>query len=149
MGRGPPANRDGRRIATRPKPRMHISTPARNYTNARDGHGDHPGGVPLWKEAGTRAVARSYEVEFLHYQARRNRFFAVRNAAQFALDVPGAAGMARRLRRQDPGRYAEPRPAELDVGEADVGRLPGPGKAGRREAAGRATQWSRCGRPHG
>jgi alkyl sulfatase BDS1-like metallo-beta-lactamase superfamily hydrolase len=50
------------------------------------GHGDHTGGVPLWKEDGTQIIAQKNHVEFVNYQARLNGFFALRNAAQFALD---------------------------------------------------------------
>jgi alkyl sulfatase BDS1-like metallo-beta-lactamase superfamily hydrolase len=47
-------------------------------------HGDHTGGVSLWKEPGTEIVAQKQHVEFMHYQKRLEGFFAVRNAAQFA-----------------------------------------------------------------
>lgn len=47
------------------------------------GHGDHTGGVKLWKEAGTEVIAQSNQTEFLDYQERLAGFFASRNAAQF------------------------------------------------------------------
>jgi alkyl sulfatase BDS1-like metallo-beta-lactamase superfamily hydrolase len=54
------------------------------YIILTHGHGDHTGGVPLWKEAGTQVIAQKNHVEFMNYQARLNGFFARRNAAQFA-----------------------------------------------------------------
>ena len=51
-------------------------------------HGDHAGGVPLWKEAGTQIIAQKNFAEFMHYQARLAGFYAVRNAAQFNLQIP-------------------------------------------------------------
>jgi alkyl sulfatase BDS1-like metallo-beta-lactamase superfamily hydrolase len=51
-------------------------------------HGDHTGGIPLWKEQGTQIIAQRNHVEFVHYQARLAGFFARRNAAQFALNIP-------------------------------------------------------------
>jgi len=51
-------------------------------------HGDHTGGVPLWKEAGTQIIAQKNHVEFVHYQTRLAGFFGKRNAAQFGLSFP-------------------------------------------------------------
>jgi len=51
-------------------------------------HGDHTGGVRLWKQAGTQVIAQKNHVEFMNYQTRLNGFFARRNAAQFAIPVP-------------------------------------------------------------
>ncbi|MGH9847303.1 MAG: alkyl/aryl-sulfatase, partial [Blastocatellia bacterium] len=58
------------------------------YIILTHGHGDHTGGVRLWKEAGTRIVAERHHVEFKHYQTRLEGFFALRNAAQFARSIP-------------------------------------------------------------
>jgi alkyl sulfatase BDS1-like metallo-beta-lactamase superfamily hydrolase len=58
------------------------------YIILTHGHGDHTGGVPLWKEAGTQIVAQKNHVEFMNYQKRLEGFFARRNAAQFALRIP-------------------------------------------------------------
>ena len=55
------------------------------------GHGDHTGGVPLWREPDTQVVAQRNFVEFRHYQARLAGFFARRNAAQFGLNIPAPA----------------------------------------------------------
>jgi alkyl sulfatase BDS1-like metallo-beta-lactamase superfamily hydrolase len=54
------------------------------------GHGDHTGGVGLWKEPGTEVIAQKNQVEFLNYQERLNRFFALRNSAQFVFPTPPA-----------------------------------------------------------
>lgn len=51
-------------------------------------HGDHTGGVPLWKEAGTQIIAQKNHVEFVHYLARLGGFYSKRNAAQFGLSAP-------------------------------------------------------------
>lgn len=51
-------------------------------------HGDHTGGVPLWKSADTKIIAQENHVEFMNYQTRLAGFFALRNAAQFALPRP-------------------------------------------------------------
>jgi alkyl sulfatase BDS1-like metallo-beta-lactamase superfamily hydrolase len=55
------------------------------YIILTHGHGDHTGGIALWKEPDTQVIAQKNYVEFIHYQARLNGFYAVRNAAQFAM----------------------------------------------------------------
>src|ERR1700679_2851383 len=60
------------------------------YIILTHGHGDHTGGVALWKEAGTQVIAQRNQVEFLNYQERLNRFFALRNSAQFIFPTPPA-----------------------------------------------------------
>ncbi|AQZ96336.1 alkyl sulfatase dimerization domain-containing protein [Halopseudomonas phragmitis] len=53
------------------------------------GHGDHTGGVDLWKQPDTRVIGQRNMVEFLHYQQRLEGIFNQRNRAQFgfALDA--------------------------------------------------------------
>ena len=51
-------------------------------------HGDHTGGVPAWKQPGTQIIAQKNHAEFQHYMTRLNGFYALRNAAQFALAIP-------------------------------------------------------------
>jgi len=58
------------------------------YIILTHGHGDHTGGVPLWKEGGTQIIAQKNHVDFMNYQTRLARFYAKRNAAQFALNIP-------------------------------------------------------------
>jgi alkyl sulfatase BDS1-like metallo-beta-lactamase superfamily hydrolase len=60
------------------------------YIILTHGHGDHTGGVDLWKEPGTEVIAQKNQAEFLNYQERLNRFFAIRNAAQFVFPTPPA-----------------------------------------------------------
>jgi alkyl sulfatase BDS1-like metallo-beta-lactamase superfamily hydrolase len=60
-------------------------------------HGDHTGGVNLWREPGTQIIAQKNHVEFVHYQSRLSGFFAMRNSAQFNLPGPAI--------RPAPGNY--------------------------------------------
>jgi len=64
------------------------------------GHGDHTGGVPLWKEPGTHVIGQANEVELRNYQTRLEGFFALRNAAQYN------APAMRRIANPNPGDYA-------------------------------------------
>src|SRR5713226_5952510 len=64
------------------------------YIILTHGHGDHTGGVPLWKEPGTQIIAQKNHVEFMHYLTRLAGFYAKRNAAQFALNIPEAGDWA-------------------------------------------------------
>jgi alkyl sulfatase BDS1-like metallo-beta-lactamase superfamily hydrolase len=64
------------------------STAPVKYIILTHGHGDHTGGVALWKEPGTQVIAQKNQIEFLNYQERLNRFFAIRNAAQFVYPTP-------------------------------------------------------------
>jgi alkyl sulfatase BDS1-like metallo-beta-lactamase superfamily hydrolase len=51
-------------------------------------HGDHTGGIGVWKEPSTQIIAQRNHVEFQNYQTRLASFYARRNAAQFALRIP-------------------------------------------------------------
>jgi alkyl sulfatase BDS1-like metallo-beta-lactamase superfamily hydrolase len=51
-------------------------------------HGDHSGGVPLWKAADTQVIVQKEHYEFVNYQTRLAGFFAERNAAQFNFQRP-------------------------------------------------------------
>lgn len=53
------------------------------YIILTHGHGDHTGGVNLWREEGTRVIAQEEHYEFMNYQYRLRGIFASRNAAQF------------------------------------------------------------------
>jgi alkyl sulfatase BDS1-like metallo-beta-lactamase superfamily hydrolase len=50
-------------------------------------HGDHIGGVPLWKGDKTKVLMQEESIEFLHYQERLKGFFTRRNAAQFGFGL--------------------------------------------------------------
>ena len=51
------------------------------------GHGDHTGGVALWREPKTQVIAQQNMVEFLNYQKRLGKLFMQRNSAQFGFDL--------------------------------------------------------------
>jgi alkyl sulfatase BDS1-like metallo-beta-lactamase superfamily hydrolase len=51
------------------------------------GHGDHTGGVALWREPETKVIAQANMVEFLRYQRRLKGLFMQRNSAQFGFDL--------------------------------------------------------------
>ena len=70
------------------------------YIILTHGHGDHTGGVPLWKESGTQIIAQKNHVEFMHYQTRLGGFYATRNAAQFG------GNLGARSSQSCPGNYA-------------------------------------------
>jgi len=69
------------------------------YIILTHGHGDHRGGVHLWKEDGTRIVAQRGYVELLNYQRRLAGYFQRMNMAQFA-------GRAVTRAAPFPGNYA-------------------------------------------
>jgi alkyl sulfatase BDS1-like metallo-beta-lactamase superfamily hydrolase len=54
------------------------------------GHGDHTGGVQLWRQPATQVIAQRRFVEFLRYQTMLRGYFARSNTAQFG----GAASAA-------------------------------------------------------
>jgi alkyl sulfatase BDS1-like metallo-beta-lactamase superfamily hydrolase len=57
-------------------------------------HGDHAGGVPLWKAADTQVIVQKEHYEFVNYQTRLAGFFAERNAAQFNFPRPQTGAWA-------------------------------------------------------
>lgn len=52
-------------------------------------HGDHTGGVPLWRQPDTKVITQQLFTEFLEYTDRLAGYFARSNVAQF-----GAGGVA-------------------------------------------------------
>jgi len=65
-----------------------VSAAPVRYIILTHGHGDHTGGIPLWKQPGTQIIAQRNHVQFAHYQKRLEGFFAFRNAPQFAFPRP-------------------------------------------------------------
>jgi alkyl sulfatase BDS1-like metallo-beta-lactamase superfamily hydrolase len=64
------------------------STGPIRYIVLTHAHGDHAGGVPLWKAADTQVIVQKEHSEFVNYQTRLAGFFAERNAAQFNFQRP-------------------------------------------------------------
>lgn len=85
-----------------------VSDKVPEYIIATHGHGDHVGGIPLWRGKDTNVIAQENSVEFLNYQKRLSGFFALRNSAQFGLDIARPdAGAAH------PGNYDADIPATI------------------------------------
>jgi len=57
-------------------------------------HGDHTGGVGVWRDSETAIVAQRSHQGFVRYQRRLAGFFARRNAAQFGFGARGVTGAA-------------------------------------------------------
>ena len=54
------------------------------YIILTHGHGDHTGGIGLWREDDTQVVAQEEHVEFMNYQYRLRGMLGERSAAQFS-----------------------------------------------------------------
>ncbi len=72
------------------------------YVILTHGHGDHTGGVALWKGLGAKVVAQESFGEFLGYQRMLAGFYARRNAAQFQFAGSGGAVAGAALAPQGP-----------------------------------------------
>ncbi len=83
-------------------------------------HGDHAGGVPLWKAADTQVIAQKEHYEFVNYQTRLAGFFAERNAAQFNFQRPQTGRVGRQLRREDRSDGAVRRPLRVHARRHEV-----------------------------
>lgn len=59
-------------------------------------HGDHTGGIGIWRQPGTEVIAQRNYPEFLQYTERLSGYFARSNVAQFGGAVGAAAAAARR-----------------------------------------------------
>jgi alkyl sulfatase BDS1-like metallo-beta-lactamase superfamily hydrolase len=55
-------------------------------------HGDHTGGVAIWRGPDTQIIAQQNHQDFMRYQRRLAGFFAARNAAQFGRPAAPPAG---------------------------------------------------------
>ena len=60
-------------------------------------HGDHTGGIALWKQADTQVIAQRQYPEFIEYTNRLSGYFGRMNAAQFGGAALGAAAAAGRV----------------------------------------------------
>ena len=56
-------------------------------------HGDHTGGVALWRQPGTEIIAQRMHEELIAYQLRLRGYFARSNAAQFGLGAGGGGAV--------------------------------------------------------
>lgn len=81
------------------------------------GHGDHAGGVKLWRQPDTQVIVQRNFTDFVDYQFRLGDFFAHRNAAQFGLNEEN---MKRRFRS---GERMQPTIAFDDHYEFELGGL--------------------------
>ncbi len=61
------------------------------YIIITHGHGDHTGGVALWKQGDAKVVAHDSLPEFLGYQRMLDGFYSRRNAAQYQFAGGGGA----------------------------------------------------------
>lgn len=80
------------------------------YIILTHGHGDHTGGVNLWREADTQIIAQEEHVEFMNYQYRLRGIFGERNAAQF----PGLYGNRQANAQPSVQPNVQPMVAEAD-----------------------------------
>lgn len=76
------------------------------YIILTHGHGDHTGGIRLWKQEGTEVIAQQNFVEFQHYQTRLRGFYAKRNAAQFPRLAQAGGALGAGAADPSPGNYA-------------------------------------------
>jgi alkyl sulfatase BDS1-like metallo-beta-lactamase superfamily hydrolase len=83
------------------------------YVILTHGHGDHTGGVGLWKGVGAKVVAQENFPEFLQYQRMLGGFFAARNGAQF--QFAGGQGAA-----AAPAAGAQTRAAAIAVNAPNI-----------------------------
>ena len=60
-----------------------VSDAPTKYIILTHGHGDHTGGVHLWKQDGTQILTHKLFIWLTDYQDRLGRYFAKTNAAQF------------------------------------------------------------------
>jgi alkyl sulfatase BDS1-like metallo-beta-lactamase superfamily hydrolase len=88
------------------------------YVILTHAHGDHSGGLSLWKEPGTQIIAQQEHREFMNYQVRLAGFFAERNAAQFARPRPNVGAW-----RGNYGAVVEPTILFRDTYEFTLGEM--------------------------
>jgi alkyl sulfatase BDS1-like metallo-beta-lactamase superfamily hydrolase len=91
-------------------------------------HGDHSGGVNLWKGADTEVIAQRQHFEFVNYQTRLAGFFAERNAAQFAFPRPQTGAWAGNYGAQLPATILFDDQYELTVGDTKFELYSTPGE---------------------
>jgi alkyl sulfatase BDS1-like metallo-beta-lactamase superfamily hydrolase len=85
-------------------------------------HGDHTGGVRIWREAGTEIIAQRNHAAFARYQRTLAGFFGRRNAAQFGIAAAAATGV-----QFEPTRTFDERD-RLTVGDVEFELIHTPGE---------------------
>ena len=93
-----------------------VSTAPIRYIILTHGHGDHTGGVHLWKQDGTQIVTHRNFPSFCAYQDRLAGYFARANAAQFNLDEARLRGLY-----QSPNNHVEPTVTFADRHDFELG----------------------------
>src|SRR5262249_57171809 len=91
-------------------------------------HGDHTGGVRLWREAGTEIIAQRAHGSFTRYQRTLAGFFGRRNAAQFGFGAtPAAAAASGNVVAFQPTTTFEDRDT-LTIGDVELDLIHTPGE---------------------
>ena len=113
-----------------------VSTAPIKYILLTHGHGDHTGGVYLWKQPGTQVVAQKLFSEFRAYQDRLQGFFNRNNAAQFNFDLDRVTTQARSPQQRVEATILFDDRHEFDLGGVKFELLHTPG-----ETPDHATVW--------
>ncbi len=95
-----------------------ISQAPIKYIILTHGHGDHTGGVHLWKQDGTQIITQRNFPAFRAYQKRLQGYFNRSNAAQFNFDLRSVEAVA-----NSPKQIVEPTITFDDRYEFELGGL--------------------------
>src|SRR5438552_1966391 len=90
-------------------------------------HGDHTGGVHIWREPGTEIIAQRNHASFVRYQRTLAGFFGRRNASQFGFGAQPAAAAPGNNAAFEPTRTFDERDS-LTVGDVQFEFIHTPGE---------------------